>query len=83
MSSNYVAFGLNIVYTDLTLLLVSIIGTLEAFMSNFSPKESGTALVEYALLVVFIAVVTIAVLVLVGPSVGDVFSNIVEGFSGA
>lgn len=40
-------------------------------------KEWGQGLVEYALIMVLVAVVVIAVLGLLGPAVGDVFSNIV------
>ena len=39
-------------------------------------SEQGTGLVEYALLLVFIAIAVIATLGLLGPGVGNVFSNI-------
>jgi pilus assembly protein Flp/PilA len=42
----------------------------------FAPKEKGQGLVEYALILVLVAVVVIAVLTLLGPLVGDVFSSI-------
>lgn len=42
----------------------------------FSPKEKGQGLVEYALILVLIAVVVIAVLVIFGPAVGNIFSQI-------
>jgi pilus assembly protein Flp/PilA len=42
----------------------------------FSPKEKGQGLVEYALILVLVAVVVIAVLTLLGPLVGNVFSKI-------
>jgi pilus assembly protein Flp/PilA len=42
----------------------------------FSPKEKGQGLVEYALILVLIAVVVIAVLVIFGPAVGNIFSRI-------
>ncbi len=38
--------------------------------------ERGQGLVEYALILVLVAVVVIAVLTLLGPQVGDVFSQI-------
>jgi Flp pilus assembly pilin Flp len=41
--------------------------------------ENGQALVEYALLLVFIAIVVILVLGLFGTTIGDVFSNIISG----
>ncbi|MBA4379663.1 MAG: pilus assembly protein [Anaerolinea sp.] len=42
----------------------------------FAPKEKGQGLVEYALILVLVAVVVIAVLTLLGPIVGNVFSDI-------
>ena len=42
----------------------------------FAPKEKGQGLVEYALILVLVAVVVIAVLTLLGPIIGNVFSTI-------
>ena len=42
----------------------------------FSPKEKGQGLVEYALILVLVAVVVIAVLTFLGPIIGNVFSTI-------
>jgi pilus assembly protein Flp/PilA len=42
----------------------------------FSAKEKGQGLVEYALILVLVAVVVIAVLTLLGPIIGNVFSKI-------
>ena len=39
-------------------------------------KEKGQTLIEYALLVLLIAIVVIAVLVLLGPQIATVFDNI-------
>jgi pilus assembly protein Flp/PilA len=39
-------------------------------------KHPFQGLVEYALILFLVAVVVIAVLVLIGPQIGDVFSNI-------
>jgi pilus assembly protein Flp/PilA len=45
----------------------------------FRPRrEEGQGLVEYALILVLVAIVVIAVLVLLGPTIGNVFSNIIE-----
>lgn len=44
----------------------------------FLPREEGQGLVEYALILVLIAIVVIAILLLVGPAVGNVFSTIVS-----
>jgi pilus assembly protein Flp/PilA len=44
----------------------------------FLPREKGQGLVEYALILVLVAIVVIAVLLLLGPAIGDVFSTIIE-----
>ena len=41
-------------------------------------KEKGQGLVEYALILVLVAIVVIVTLAIVGPIIGDVFSNIVN-----
>jgi pilus assembly protein Flp/PilA len=48
----------------------------------FVPKEKGQGLIEYALILVLIAVVVIVVLKLLGPNVGGVFSNVNNSMSG-
>ena len=47
----------------------------------FSPKEKGQGLVEYALILVLIAIVVLVVLGLLGDRVSEVFSQIVGGLS--
>ncbi len=42
----------------------------------FSPKEKGQGLVEYALILVLVAIVVIAALTLLGPTIGGIFSSI-------
>ncbi len=42
----------------------------------FSPKEKGQGLVEYALILVLVAVVVIAALTILGPTIGQIFSSI-------
>ena len=42
----------------------------------FSPKEKGQGLVEYALILVLVAIVVIAALMVLGPVIGNVFSKI-------
>jgi pilus assembly protein Flp/PilA len=44
----------------------------------FLPKEEGQGLVEYALILVLVAIVVIAILMVLGPAVGDVFSQIID-----
>ncbi len=45
----------------------------------FAPKERGQGLVEYALILVLVAVVVIAVLLILGPIIGNVFTKINSG----
>ncbi len=45
----------------------------------YQPREEGQGLVEYALILVLVAVVVIVILVLLGPVIGNVFSEIIEG----
>ncbi|HFC09467.1 MAG TPA: Flp family type IVb pilin [Chloroflexi bacterium] len=44
----------------------------------FAPKEKGQGLVEYALILVLVAIVVIAILAILGPAIGNVFSNVVS-----
>ena len=44
----------------------------------FSPSSKAQGLVEYALILVLVALVVIVVLALVGPAIGKVFSNIIN-----
>jgi pilus assembly protein Flp/PilA len=44
----------------------------------FAPKEKGQGLVEYALILVLVAIVVIVILALLGPAIGNVFSNIMR-----
>lgn len=43
----------------------------------FLHREDGQGLVEYALILVLVAIVVIAILTLLGPVIGNVFSTIV------
>jgi pilus assembly protein Flp/PilA len=43
----------------------------------FAPKERGQGLVEYALILVFVALIVIVILALLGPAIGNVFSNLI------
>lgn len=45
-----------------------------------STDEKGQGLVEYALILVLVAVVVIAILTLLGPAIGSVFSTIKNNF---
>jgi pilus assembly protein Flp/PilA len=47
----------------------------------FLPHEEGQGLVEYALILVLVAIVVIAVLMVLGPTIGNIFSNIIEAIT--
>ena len=44
----------------------------------YIPREEGQGLVEYALILVLVAVVVIVILALLGPAIGNIFSNLVS-----
>lgn len=44
----------------------------------YMPREEGQGLVEYALILVLVAVVVIVILALLGPAIGNIFSNLVR-----
>ncbi|MBI5841444.1 MAG: Flp family type IVb pilin [Chloroflexi bacterium] len=48
----------------------------------FAPKEKGQGLVEYALILVLVAIVVIAALMVLGPIIGNVFSDINSSLGG-
>jgi pilus assembly protein Flp/PilA len=43
--------------------------------------EKGQGLVEYALILVLVAIVVIAVLLLVGPQIANIFSKVTNGLT--
>lgn len=44
----------------------------------YLPREKGQGLVEYALILVLVAVVVIIILALLGPAIGNIFSQIIN-----
>lgn len=47
----------------------------------YLPREEGQGLVEYALILVLVAIVVIAILAILGPQIGNVFSRITNGLA--
>jgi len=45
----------------------------------YLPREEGQGLVEYALILVLVAIIVIAILAVLGPQIGNVFSKITNG----
>lgn len=48
----------------------------------FALKEKGQGLVEYAIILAFVAIVVIAVMRLLGPTVGNTFSSMSNSIPG-
>jgi pilus assembly protein Flp/PilA len=44
------------------------------------PKEKGQGLIEYALIIILVAMVVLMMFTVFGPSVGNVFSNVIANF---
>ncbi len=42
-----------------------------------SKQEGGQGLVEYALILILVAIVVLVILALLGPAIGNIFSNII------
>ena len=48
---------------------------------KISLHEKAQGLVEYALIIALMAVVVVAVLLVLGPAIGNVFSKIISGLT--
>lgn len=48
----------------------------------FTPQERGQGLVEYAIILAFVAIVVIAIMRLLGPKVGNTFSSMNNSIPG-
>jgi pilus assembly protein Flp/PilA len=44
----------------------------------FHPNEEGQGLTEYALILMLVALIVIIILVVLGPAVGNMYSNVVH-----
>jgi pilus assembly protein Flp/PilA len=42
------------------------------------PREEGQGLVEYALILVLVAMIVIIILFFLGPAIGNVYSNVIN-----
>lgn len=47
---------------------------------NYEPAYEGQGLVEYAFILVLVAIVIVVTLALLGPQVGNLFSNVIANF---
>lgn len=49
-------------------------------MISFNPKEKGQGLAEYGMIIILVAIVVILLLLILGPGMGNLYSNIVVNF---
>jgi pilus assembly protein Flp/PilA len=65
-------------------MLLNIVMQAKQWLSLATGKEQeGQGLIEYALIILFIAIAVIAVLGLVGEEIVEVFENIIDELGGA
>lgn len=68
-----------LLHTILGNLCITLLAWQHALQEEARKLNNGQGLVEYALILVLVAVVVILVLALLGPALGNIFSNIVCG----
>jgi pilus assembly protein Flp/PilA len=42
-----------------------------------APREQGQGLVEYALIIVLVAIIVLVILAILGPAIGNIFSTLI------
>jgi pilus assembly protein Flp/PilA len=58
---------------------VTLVVDREGVTHMLKRRQRGQGLVEYALIIALVAIVVIAILVIMGPQIGNIFSNITHG----
>jgi pilus assembly protein Flp/PilA len=62
--------------------VITVLDFKKLFQKNIElEEEEGQGLVEYALILFLVAVVVIAILLVLGPKVGSIFSAVTKGLS--
>ncbi len=56
---------------------------LQALIARLNEREEGQDMVEYALLAALISIVAIAIILLIGPYLKDLFQDVVNGLGTA
>jgi pilus assembly protein Flp/PilA len=54
----------------------------EVMNLHYLPREKGQGLVEYALILVLVAIVVVAILLILGPQIGNIFSQVTNALGG-
>jgi len=65
-----------VMYPSLRVILMQTSFFERKVIMFFAPREKGQGLVEYAIILALVAIVVIAVMRLLGPKIGNTFSNI-------
>ena len=56
---------------------------LRAWIESLAEREEGQDMIEYALLAALISIVAIAIIILVGPYIKNLFQDVVNALAGA
>jgi pilus assembly protein Flp/PilA len=56
---------------------------MQALIARLSEREEGQDMIEYALLAALISIVAIAIIVLIGPYLKDLFQDVVNALGSA
>lgn len=44
----------------------------------YLPREEGQGLIEYAMIIMMVAIIVVVVLTLMGPTIGNMYSNVMN-----
>lgn len=69
------------IYNVFSLIYDQFMNGKEVNAMLFAQKEKGQGLVEYALILVLVAIVVIAALTLLGPTISGIFTSINDGLA--
>jgi pilus assembly protein Flp/PilA len=64
-------------------LAFSVQTKIQQMISSLTSREEGQDMIEYALLAALISIVAIAIIILVGPYLKDLFQDVVNGLGSA
>lgn len=67
----------------MTQLVVTFQSKLQQMIDTLTSQEEGQDMIEYALLAALISIVAIAIIILVGPYLKDLFQDVVNGLGSA